>query len=98
MDLTEQLCILSLCRGAPRVRGQDSPAKMGPQKVAPWLASPTTMVGHNIWSIVRGVRGWGGGSRESLNFGREKLDSMRGAQVHGLGSRRARLVFIKYDL
>ena len=54
--------------------------KWGPQKVAPRLASPTTMVGHDIWSIMRGVRDAGRGSRKSLNFGWEKLNSMRGAQ------------------
>ena len=48
--------------------------------MAPRLASPTTMVGHNIWSIMRGVRGAGAMVQESLNFGREKLDSMQGAQ------------------
>jgi len=48
--------------------------------VAPQLASPTTMDGHNIWSIMRGVRRWGRGSRKPLNFGGDKLDSMRGAQ------------------
>jgi len=53
---------------------------MGPQKVAPWLASPITMIGNNILSIMRGVRGAGRGSRKSLSFGRKKLDFMRGAQ------------------
>ena len=46
------------------MQGQDFPReglpKWGPQKVAPRLASPTTTVGPNIWSIARGV--WGGGA------------------------------------
>jgi hypothetical protein len=46
--------------------------------VAPRLASPTMMVGHNIW--IRGARGAGAGVQEIAQFWPEKLDSMRGAQ------------------
>ena len=48
--------------------------------MAPQLASPTTMDGHRHWSVMRGVQGAAAGSRKSPNFGREKLNSMRGAQ------------------
>jgi len=54
--------------------------KWGPLKGPPRLASATTIVGQGIWSIMKGVLGLGRGSRKSLNFGRENLDSMGGPQ------------------
>ena len=102
LDLTEQLCIIRSCRGAPRMQGQDLSReglpKRGPQNVAPRLASPTTMVGHNSWSIMRGSGGRERGSRKSLNFGREKLDSMRGAQGAWFGKPICATTFINYNL
>jgi hypothetical protein len=47
---------------------------------------------------MRGLRGAGAGSRKLLNFGHEKLDSMRGAQGAWFGEPICATSFINYNL
>eukprot|EP00983_Pelagomonas_calceolata_P122293 1160894-Pelagomonas_calceolata.AAC.3 len=76
LDLSKQLCILSLCRGLPRVWGQKSgkiPAKMG----SPGSRLPACLTSSDGWAlhqehILGGPGDWGGGKNCSsdLKFGR----------------------------
>eukprot|EP00983_Pelagomonas_calceolata_P062128 1147146-Pelagomonas_calceolata.AAC.12 len=57
LDLSEQLCILSFCRGLTRVCGQKSQAKWGLQEAPPRLTRPAAMARHSIRNTSWGVRG-----------------------------------------
>ena len=78
LDLTEQRCILSLCRGVPRVWGQDAsqiPAKMGSSE----SALPAFLTSSDGWALHQehnagGPGGWDGGPENRpilAHFGRE---------------------------
>eukprot|EP00983_Pelagomonas_calceolata_P109038 1159516-Pelagomonas_calceolata.AAC.21 len=77
LNLSAQLCMLSFCRGLPRVWGWESgkiPAKMGSSGSCP----PARLTSTDGWAlhqehILGGPGGWGGGPKNrspDLNFGR----------------------------
>eukprot|EP00983_Pelagomonas_calceolata_P077562 1153920-Pelagomonas_calceolata.AAC.1 len=81
LDLSKQLCILSLCRGVRRVWGQISskiPARMG----SPGGRPPAYLTSSNDCAlyqehILGGPGGWGGGPNNrspDLNFGRGDVE------------------------
>eukprot|EP00983_Pelagomonas_calceolata_P078936 1154452-Pelagomonas_calceolata.AAC.1 len=86
LDLSERLCILSLCPGVcqgvgPETRQNTCGVKSGDSwKLSPGLPDQQRWLGTLSGAYSGGSRGLGRGSQELPKFGREKLKSVQDAQ------------------